>query len=148
MKNKINFYTEKNQGKIRRTKLISRWIRSIAGFYEKDLIQINFIFCSDQYLLKKNIRYLNHDTLTDVITFDYSEKESKLEGDIFISVETVRKNAEEFNNFFMTELYTVMVHGVLHLVGFNDKNDYERQNMRKLEKKWLKIFASMKEFYL
>ncbi len=99
---------------------------------------ICFIFCSDNYLQKLNVEFLNHEELTDVISFDYSEK-NKIKGDVFISVERVKENAKIYNIKFKEELSRVMIHGVLHLAGYKDKNPEEKKMMRKLENQFLKL---------
>lgn len=93
---------------------------------------INFIFCNDIFLSELNIKYLKHNTLTDILTFDYSVK-NKLSGDIFISVERVAENARKYGKTIDNELKRVMIHGVLHLAGLKDKTDKERETMRKME---------------
>lgn len=98
---------------------------------------IQFIFCSDDYLLQLNQQYLHHDTLTDIITFDYRE-EKKISGDIFISIDRVKENAEKFNVPFKDELHRVMIHGVLHLCGYKDKDKKRKQIMREKENFYLK----------
>ncbi len=97
-----------------------------------------FIFCSDDYLQKLNIKFLNHKDLTDVISFDYSEK-NKMKGDVFISVERVKENAKTYGVKFKEELSRVMIHGILHLAGYNDKKPEEQKLMRKLENQFLKL---------
>ena len=97
-----------------------------------------FIFCSDDYLQKLNIKFLNHQDLTDVISFDYSEK-TKIKGDVFISAERVRENAKTYGVKFKEELSRVIIHGILHLAGYNDKKPEEKKIMRKLENQFLKL---------
>ena len=99
---------------------------------------ISFIFCSDNYLQKINTEFLNHNALTDVITFNYTKK-NNLVGDVFISAERVKENAKIYNIKFKEELARVMIHGVLHLIGYNDKKEKEIILMRKLENEFLKI---------
>ena len=99
--------------------------------------EINFIFCNDDYLQKINKKYLQHTDLTDVITFDYSY-EKKLLGDIYISIERVKENALIFNSTFKSEIARVMIHGILHLIGYNDKSKIEKKRMREMENKFLK----------
>jgi rRNA maturation RNase YbeY len=100
---------------------------------------LNYIFCDDAYLVEINLQYLNHNTLTDIITFDYSD-ESRVSGDIFISIERVRDNAKDFKVGFEEELKRVMSHGVLHLLGYNDKTDEEKHSMRNKENEMIKLF--------
>lgn len=105
--------------------------------------ELSFIFCNDAYLHKMNVEYLSHDTLTDIITFDNSDEENKIEGDIFISVERVRENAVTLKTAFEQELRRVIIHGVLHLCGYKDKTKQEVQIMREKEDfyiaKWLEM---------
>ena len=96
------------------------WIKAVADTYGKKVGEIAYIFCSDEKILEVNRQYLQHDYYTDIITFDYCEGK-KLSGDLFISLDTVRTNAEQFNAPYETELYRVIIHGILHLCGINDK---------------------------
>ena len=118
---------------------IEQNIEKLAESENRTLGDISYILCSDNYLLDINRQYLNHDYFTDVITFDYSE-ENVISGDIFISVDTVADNAKEYNVTFEKELERVMVHGVLHLVGYNDKSDSEVKQMRAKENQYLSLF--------
>lgn len=118
---------------------IEQNIEKLAKSENRTLGDISYILCSDNYLLDINRQYLNHDYFTDVITFDYSE-ENVISGDIFISVDTVADNAKEYNVTFEKELERVMVHGVLHLVGYNDKSDSEVKQMRAKENQYLSLF--------
>lgn len=108
------------------------WIAACITSFDKEVGELNYIFLNDERLLKMNQEYLGHDTLTDIITFDYCENEY-ISGDIFISVERVEQNAEKFEVLFEEELKRVMIHGVLHLLGFNDKTAKEKEKMRDLE---------------
>lgn len=120
--------TEINQNK--------KWLNQVILNEAKEEGDITYIFCDDDYLLEKNIRFLNHNTLTDVITFDYCEGNS-VSGDIFISIERVKENSEVFKVDFLTELNRVMVHGLLHLLGYKDKTERESNLMRKKENYYL-----------
>ena len=120
--------TEINQNK--------KWLNQVISNEDKEEGDITYIFCDDDYLLEKNIRFLNHNTLTDVITFDYCEGNS-VSGDIFISIERVKENSEIFKVDFLTELNRVMVHGLLHLLGYKDKTERESNLMRKKENYYL-----------
>ena len=120
--------TEINQNK--------KWLNQVISNEAKEEGDITYIFCDDDYLLEKNIRFLNHNTLTDVITFDYCEGNS-VSGDIFISIERVKENSEVFKVDFLTELNRVMVHGLLHLLGYKDKTERESNLMRKKENYYL-----------
>lgn len=112
------------------------WIKTVITKENKTLGEINYIFCTDEYLLEKNQTFLNHNTYTDIITFDYSE-ENQISGDIFISIERVKENARKFAVEFETELKRVMIHGVLHLIGYNDKSEDEQKLMREKENFYL-----------
>ena len=114
----------------------------VAKNYVCELGAISFIFCNDDYLLDVNRKYLNHDYYTDIITFDYREGDI-LSGDIFISLDTVRSNAKEFGSTFKDELHRVIVHGVLHLIGFNDKSEEESLVMRENENKCLELLKTL-----
>lgn len=114
----------------------------ISGLIEsegKSLGEVNYIFCSDEYLLKINKEYLEHDYFTDIITFDYCEG-NQISGDIFISIDRVRENAREYDVGFNNELVRVIFHGLLHLVGYNDKHNDEVELMRQKEDFYLDYF--------
>ena len=115
------------------------WISRVVASEEGSLAQLNYIFCSDQYLLQLNRKHLNHDTLTDILTFDYSERKH-IGGDIFISVERVAENAAKFTVTMENELLRVMVHGVLHLLGYSDKSEVDKIVMRRKEDEKMKLF--------
>ena len=112
------------------------WIKTVITKENKTLGELNYIFCTDEYLLEKNQTFLNHNTSTDIITFDYSE-ENQISGDIFISIERVKENARKFAVEFETELKRVMIHGVLHLIGYKDKSEDEQKLMREKENFYL-----------
>ncbi|MCL2649515.1 MAG: rRNA maturation RNase YbeY [Candidatus Azobacteroides sp.] len=111
---------------------ISNWIKSVATSYDKKIGEIAYIFCSDEKILEINMQYLNHDYYTDIITFDYSEGEI-ISGDLFISLDTVRSNAEKFSTEYSEELCRVIIHGILHLCGFKDKSVEDAKVMRQKE---------------
>lgn len=117
----------------------SRWISSVILSENKKEGEINYIFCDDDYLHKLNLEYLNHDTLTDIISFDYSVG-NELSGDVFISVERVEENAGDFKVDFDEELKRVMVHGVLHYCGYQDKSELDEKIMRSKEEDKIKMF--------
>ena len=119
---------------------ITKWLKDAISTEDKELGEINYIFCHDQYLLKKNQEYLQHDTFTDIITFDYTE-ENRLSADIFISIERVKENAINFAVPFETELRRVIIHGLLHLVGYKDKSEEDAETMRSKENFYLSIKA-------
>lgn len=116
------------------------WLKQIIENEEYTLNQLNYIFCSDEYLLNINREYLDHDFYTDIITFDNSEEEGSVEGDIFISIERVKENASEMGLAFEEELRRVLAHGVLHLVGYDDLEDEQEQEMRNKENFYLTNF--------
>jgi rRNA maturation RNase YbeY len=114
------------------TERVKKWLVFIANKHEKEIGEISYIFCSDSYLLEVNRQYLDHDYLTDIITFDYTE-ENTISGDVFISTDRVSENAVEFDVSYDEELLRVISHGVLHLIGFNDKNDADQEVMTQQE---------------
>ena len=119
--------------------LFSNWIAKIIESENRLEGEINYIFCDDDYLHKINLQYLNHDTLTDIISFDYSEG-NFLQGDIFISIERVQDNATDFNISLLEELKRVMAHGILHYCGYKDKSAEEEKIMRQKEEEKMKMF--------
>ena len=114
----------------------TEWIKSVAATYEKRIGEIAYIFCSDEKILEVNRQYLQHDYYTDIITFDYCEG-NRLSGDLFISLETVKTNSEQFNTPYEEELHRTIIHGILHLCGINDKGPGEREIMEAAENKAL-----------
>lgn len=110
----------------------ANWIKTVAEGYDKKAGEIAYLFCDDEKILEINRTYLQHDFYTDIITFDYSEEEI-ISGDIFISVDTVRSNAQKYGTPFEEELYRVIIHGILHLCGLNDKTEEEEKKMREAE---------------
>ena len=114
----------------------TEWIKAVAATYEKRIGEIAYIFCSDEKILEMNRQYLQHDYYTDIITFDYGEG-TRLSGDLFISLETVKTNSEQFNTPYEEELHRTIIHGILHLCGINDKGPGEREIMEAAENKAL-----------
>lgn len=126
--------------KLENESVISKWISRVIlseGFKEDE---INYVFCDDEYLHKLNVEFLNHDTLTDIISFDYSVGKI-IQGDIFISIERVVDNAKEYNVGFINELKRVIVHGVLHYCGYKDKAEEDASLMRDKENHYLAILG-------
>mgnify|MGYP000880560237 CR=1 FL=1 len=115
------------------------WIETIITSEDKVVGEIAYIFCNDDYLHAINMQYLNHDTLTDIISFDYSVG-NELHGDVFISVERVVENAQDFDVTFEEELRRVLVHGILHYCGYKDKNEEDENLMRRKEEEKMKMF--------
>jgi len=134
----IQFFQEKIRFKLPHPRKTSRWIRTVAQSENSKVAGVNFIFCSDQFLKTINVEYLAHDTFTDVISFDYSD-DSGIQGDVFISIERVRENAEKFKTNLDEEVHRVMIHGVLHLLGYTDKSKTSKTLMRKKEDAYLSL---------
>ena len=132
-------FNYENDFELNNEEQFSNWISSVIVSEDKKEGEINYIFCDDEYLLGLNEQYLNHDTLTDIISFDYSVGK-ELHGDIFISTERVLENAAEFKVTFEEELKRVMVHGVLHYCGYKDKSDEDEKLMRSKEDEKIKMF--------
>lgn len=134
----ISFFSEDIDFILKDKSKTRAWIGETVkaeGF--KRVAELNFIFCSDAYLLNINQQYLNHDTYTDIVTFDNSEEENVIAGDIFISVERVRENAEKFGVTERDELHRVIIHGVLHLCGYLDKKKEDKELMTSKEDEYL-----------
>lgn len=138
----ISFYNEQvSMPSIKKT-LMRDWIKRVVAAHGKRLGEISYIFCDDEKILEVNRQYLQHDYYTDIITFDYTVGD-KISGDLFISLDTVRSNAELFKQSYDDELHRVIIHGVLHLCGINDKGPGERKIMEKNENEALEILSSM-----
>lgn len=118
------------------------WVSAVAATYGKRVGEVAYIFCNDDKILEVNRQYLQHDYFTDIITFDYCEGDM-ISGDLFISLDTVRSNAELFNKTYDEELHRVIIHGILHLVGINDKGPGEREIMEAAENKALELLKEM-----
>ena len=122
------------------TAQVCAWLSSCVTDLGYNLGELSIIFCSDEYLLEMNKKHLNHNYYTDIITFNYNV-EKKLSGDLFISVDRIKENAKSFNENFNVELFRVMIHGVLHLCGFNDKTIDEQKKMRRKENQYLGLIT-------
>lgn len=130
----IQFFYQDTDFVLQETKEVTAWIKQIAKEYEYAIREVNFIFCSDDYLLKLNRERLKHDYYTDILTFDYSEGDKKrLHSDIYISTDRVADNARDYGVSFQDELHRVIAHGILHLVGFNDHDEISKQEMTNAE---------------
>lgn len=138
MSERINFEA-KNDFILKEPQVYANWIEKVIVFHQKSLGEINYIFCSDDQLLPINKEYLDHDTLTDIITFDDSQADLLI-ATIFISTERVKENADLFAVPFEDELKRVMIHGVLHCIGFTDATEEQKQLMRKEEEEMMKLF--------
>lgn len=120
----------------------TKWVRAVAASYGKRVGEVAYVFCNDDKILEVNRQYLKHDYFTDIITFDYCEGDM-LSGDLFISLDTVRTNAELFHKTYDDELHRVIIHGILHLVGINDKGPGEREIMEVAENKALDLLQKL-----
>ena len=135
----ISFNYE-NDFKLNNESKIANWISEVIKAENCKEDDINYVFCNDDYLHKLNVEFLKHDTLTDIISFDYSVGKT-IQGDIFISTDRVADNAKDFKVNFIDELYRVIVHGVLHYCGYNDKNAADKKLMRDKENHYLALIA-------
>lgn len=136
----IDFFNQDCEFKLPNRDVLVAWIEQTIAEEGKDADTISVIFCSDDYLLEVNKKYLNHDYYTDIITFDYAEDipdENIIAGDLFISIDTVARNAFEYRARFKQELHRVIIHGVLHLLGYKDKSPKEAIEMRSKEDYYL-----------
>lgn len=134
----ISYYAEETELPAINQKAVSNWIRAVVATYEKRTGDICYIFCSDEKILDVNREFLKHDYYTDIITFDYTDG-NKISGDLFISLDTVKTNAETFHTPYNEELHRTIIHGILHLCGINDKGPGEREIMEENENKALAI---------
>ena len=132
----VSYFFEDTNFKFNRRRLTSQWLKFTAESEIKRIRQVNIIFCSDNYILDINQKYLQHDYFTDIITFDYCEGKT-LSGDLFISVDTVRENAIFYGTEFDDELNRVIVHGLLHLIGYDDHSEEDQKTMRSKEDYYL-----------
>ena len=135
----INFFYEDTGFELIHKEIITSWIEHTIQSENHKLSEINYVFCSDEYLHQINVDYLQHDYYTDIITFDNSEEKGIVESDIFVSVERVQDNAQDQGIPFEDELRRVIIHGVLHLLGYNDKSDTEQATMREKENAYLSL---------
>lgn len=126
--------------------VVSQWIEAVARSFNKSVGELAYIFCNDEKILEVNREFLNHDYFTDIITFDYSNRR-RIAGDMFISLDTVRSNAELFSKNYDEELMRVVIHGVLHLVGINDKGEGEREIMEKHENEALEMLRDIQKSF-
>ncbi len=139
----INYFFEDIDFSLKSQRKISKWISNVVAMEGKEIIGLNYIFCSDQYLLELNQQYLQHQTFTDIITFDHSEDDNMLEGDVFISIDRVIENAKNFNVTFEHELKRVIIHGVLHLIGYKDKSKADQKIIREKENNYLNLWEDV-----
>jgi probable rRNA maturation factor len=137
----IRFFNEDTAYKLAQRQHIRQWLTAQAKQEGMKIGELNYIFCSDEYLLQMNRDHLNHDYYTDIITFDNSDTEGKISGDIFVSVERVADNATQLGLEPAQEMSRVLAHGLLHLCGYGDKTTDEQQIMRQKEDTWLAAFV-------
>ena len=136
----IAYYAEEVTLPAIKKKAVGDWIKKVASLYGKRAGDISYIFCSDEKILEVNKQYLQHDYYTDIITFDYSEG-TKISGDLFISLDTVKSNSDMFGTNYVEELHRIIIHGVLHLCGINDKGPGEREIMTAKENEALTLLS-------
>jgi rRNA maturation RNase YbeY len=129
----IRYFYEQTRFRMAQPIKVRQWLKRVARQEGWDIANLNYIFCSDAYLLSLNQSHLRHNTLTDVITFQYHQSGQPIEGDVFISIPRVRENAKKFGSPFTDELHRVMVHGLLHLMGYADKRPADKKRMQKKE---------------
>ena len=134
----ISFFNEQIEMPSIQKTVIRNWVKQVAALHGKRVGEISYIFCNDEKILEVNRQYLQHDYYTDIITFDYTEGD-KISGDLFISLDTVRSNAEQFHQSYDQELHRVIIHGILHLCGQNDKGPGEREQMEAAEDRALAL---------
>jgi len=138
----IRYFQEDIRFELKQKMQNNRWLKMVAGSEMRRIGAVNIIFCSDNYILDVNMKYLQHDYFTDIITFDYCEKDI-LSGDLFISIDSVRENALFYGTEFEDELNRVMVHGLLHLIGYDDHTEEEIATMRSKENYYLQMKAAL-----
>ena len=141
---KILYFSEDIKFLLKNKNNLRKWIKASISHEKMWVGSINFIFCSDKYLLQLNQKYLNHNTYTDIITFDNSDSQHEISGDLYISVERVRENSKQFSGSFVIELQRVMIHGILHLLGYNDKSSKDKETMRNKEDYYLSLLPDFK----
>ncbi|MEP5611325.1 MAG: rRNA maturation RNase YbeY [Cyclobacteriaceae bacterium] len=135
----IHFFSEETSFQLGKPSIYKSWLESIVLEHQKKLGDVNYIFCSDDHLLEINKTHLDHDYYTDIITFDNSDTDDSLEADIFISIDRVRENAPLHGASFENELSRVLVHGLLHLLGYNDKTESDTKRMREKETAYISL---------
>lgn len=138
----IRYFKEDTKFEFKSRALNNKWLKMVAESEIRRIGDINIIFCSDNYILDVNMKYLQHDYFTDIITFDYCEK-NRLNGDLFISVDSVRENALFYGTEFSDELNRVIVHGILHLVGYDDHSEEDIAVMRSKEDYYLRLRSKL-----
>jgi probable rRNA maturation factor len=140
---KIQFFAEDISFDVKQKRKVRHWIGITAHNEGAKIKEVNYIFCSDEYLKDLNIEHLDHHYYTDIITFDNSEEKNTLEGDIFISIDRVKENSQEFSKSFEDELHRVMIHGILHLLGYSDKEEEDVIVMRQKENEAINLLHTI-----
>ncbi len=140
----IQFFSENIGYTLRNKTKVREWIDAAIQSENKIPGEINIIFCDNEFLYDLNIKYLHHDTFTDIITFNNAETPDLIQGDIFISIDQVRENAKQYGVSFVNELNRVIIHGIMHLCGYNDKRDDEIKEMREKEDYYLSLLPGFK----
>lgn len=138
----INFFFEEIEEPVLDYEKIKHWLSLLINEHSFTLVEVNYILCSDEYLLGVNREYLEHDYYTDIITFDNSEEEEEIEGDIFVSMDRIIDNSKELETNQLEETIRVLAHGVLHLCGFKDKTEEDASEMRNQEDKAIELYHS------
>ena len=139
MPSSIYFFCEDIQFRLLSVRQIKSWVKKVINAEKKLLGHLNYIFCSDAILSEMNEHYLNHSTLTDIITFDTADQPGVIDGEIYISIDRIRENSSKYKVSFEEELHRVMIHGVLHLMGYKDKTQLQKRAMRKKEHAYLSL---------
>ena len=135
----LNFFTQETNFRIRKIRLLKKWLFETIKAENETLDTLSIIITSDEYLHQMNVEHLNHDTLTDVITFEYNEENEPIQGDIFISIDRVKENANQFKQRQLDELHRIIIHGTLHLLGYKDKCDSDKKQMTQKEDYYLSL---------
>ena len=138
-----NFFSENKNFKISNKKEIRTLLKEICEKENKKISFINCVFCSDNRLLEINKKYLNNTSLTDVVTFDFTTNKKTIEGDVYISIDRVKENAKKYKQLFKTELLRIIIHGLLHLIGFSDKTKEEKNTMTLKENEYLSLYNKL-----
>lgn len=139
----INFFSEDTSFQIKQKLKRKEWLKEITSLESYKILDLNYIFCSDEYLHKINLQYLDHDTYTDIITFDNSEHIGEIEGDIYISIDRIKENAKDHEVDQETELSRVLSHGLFHLLGYKDKTSSESKKMREKEEFAISLYKKI-----
>lgn len=139
----IHFFSEELPFVLPKKLRHKQWLKQLTASEGFRIKELNYIFCSDEYLLQMNVAYLQHDTFTDIITFDNSEKDGEIEGDIFISLDRVKENAQTHHQDEETELTRVLSHGLLHLMGYKDKTNAAALLMRSKEEAAIELYKTL-----